>query len=656
MIQAGAAIYVGRYGSLEEAGYFTLAFAIFAPVNLFAGMGLANLILSGDSKYQNYGEIITARSLLSAPLSLIALCIFSTGNSIEVQTSTAMIGLSRFVDLTDEIVMNANRLKGYYASTLASSVAAIIVFTLSLIFFTDLLEASTLLCVSLSFLVSSIAGLLVDVYHFNRTHGVIKGSVWGPALKVISGNWYRGMANFGNSISANIPRYLLHYYASPAAQGAYSILISLSRLGMIAVQSILIPRLKTIRDMLSENLDRWFRKIFIQEISACVTIFTAISLAVWSLINFIGFENVIPGISAEITTHGYIAITVLTLILFIRFSTWTLASITLSSSNQIAIVSLNVLVVLISGMIGIPEFDVTGAALSEILGHGAMILLIMYLIRTRGVDNRIRGKNDVLILKSAVQKFTAQPIEMARKYDFMHRMGVKAGFTAPAVLEVRADSIIIEKKEIINTLRDIYILYNDGKYTTSIEGYYFKAGAVLASVHSEPNAGLKKWKPSQYLNRKLPPHIQFPAGQGDQLGDLVVLHGDYSFTNVCISREHGQSELCIIDPCPNGGSTFNMFEQGPRYVDIGIFVACLWGQIPIWHALRMRKGVSTKLTDAFLRGYEVTAGISLDRELVSNFAYAAVSAQFEYRFGLFGRVRAIALSLLKIHTSRIPLK
>ena len=62
----------------------------------------------------------------------------------------------------------------------------------------------------------------------------------------------------------------------------------------------------------------------------------------------------------------------------------------------------------------------------------------------------------------------------------------------------------------------------------------------------------------------------------------VCLHGDFSFANVLFREtEKAEPEIVIIDPCANGGSTHHDWEAGPIYVDLGKFLSCLEGQVPI---------------------------------------------------------------------------
>jgi hypothetical protein len=121
-----------------------------------------------------------------------------------------------------------------------------------------------------------------------------------------------------------------------------------------------------------------------------------------------------------------------------------------------------------------------------------------------------------------------------------------------------------------------------------------------------------------------------------------VLHGDYSFANVFITTD-ARHQTVIIDPCANGGSTFNDWTQGPVYLDIGKMLACLEGQVSILNQVkRPSVGRVNLLQQQFVDSYQ-SVGSQIDIGLAHSFAYAAASAQYCRRYGRAGSIHQAIL-------------
>jgi hypothetical protein len=98
-------------------------------------------------------------------------------------------------------------------------------------------------------------------------------------------------------------------------------------------------------------------------------------------------------------------------------------------------------------------------------------------------------------------------------------------------------------------------------------------------------------------------------------------------------------KLGILDPCPNFGTTFDEWEIGPIYIDIGKMLSCLEGQVPFGDRARIpSKEVIWMLQSRFLEGY-CSQGVGVDIGLAHAFAYAVSRAQFLKRFPTVGAFR-----------------
>jgi streptomycin 6-kinase len=243
----------------------------------------------------------------------------------------------------------------------------------------------------------------------------------------------------------------------------------------------------------------------------------------------------------------------------------------------------------------------------------------------------------VKVFEHHVEKWSSAPVETAGKYSAIQEIGARSGFVAPRVLEIKSDRILLERLKSITSLRELYLKGEKRELDVAIK----RAGEVLATLHAQlPRDGGRPWVPparfandlEKYAGRPIDPSILASA----------VLHGDYSFANVFVT-DGASRDIAIIDPCPNFGSTFDLWTLAPVYIDVGKMLACLEGQVPIRNQLsRPSDGRINELQEIFLSGY-ARLGNDLDLETACAFAFATVSAQFRRRLGVLGAVHRTAL-------------
>lgn len=244
----------------------------------------------------------------------------------------------------------------------------------------------------------------------------------------------------------------------------------------------------------------------------------------------------------------------------------------------------------------------------------------------------------VRVLSDRVEKYTAAPHEMARKYCAVQRVAEHHGFVAPGVLEVREDHIVLELLSGIRPLKDLYL----SSQHTDLEAAVQRAGEVLGHLHRElDGAAAQPWTPSRSFEEDVRRYS--PAAPEFAALPQCVLHGDYSFANVFVGAS--PQVIAVIDPCPNYGSTHEVWTRGPIYLDIGKMLSCLEGQVPARDQFRKpSRSRINELQEIFVRGYGLTAGTaSVDAEVAHAFAFATASGQFRRRFGSLGVMRRSAL-------------
>lgn len=246
-------------------------------------------------------------------------------------------------------------------------------------------------------------------------------------------------------------------------------------------------------------------------------------------------------------------------------------------------------------------------------------------------------KRWVSVLDDAVEKIAVgDPQLMALKYDALSRIARSHGFRAPAVVSIDKlrGTITTERIAPLRRVASMYLAYQVGDVgPETVEPLFFEIGAILARIHGElTNPDCVGWSADATFQRRL---TEFTNRDVDPSRDpSACLHGDFSFANIFVHQVgSADSELVVLDPCPNGGSTHHDWEVGPVYVDLGNFLSCLEGQVPLRHHHKLHPERSTRLQLTFLRGYESVSGLNLDLQLAFAYAYAVGSAQFDVRFG-----------------------
>jgi hypothetical protein len=156
-----------------------------------------------------------------------------------------------------------------------------------------------------------------------------------------------------------------------------------------------------------------------------------------------------------------------------------------------------------------------------------------------------------------------------------------------------------------------------------------EAGRVLAAIHRDLEVeDSERWDPLAEFGDSLA-RAGVGADQQWQAAPEVCLHGDYGFSNVLWSPDTGK--IAILDPSPDGYSTFVAGLRGPAYVDLGQFVSCLEGRVPLWFYPRIKWGRLDVLRGVFLDAYEKESGSIVDRGCVRRFGFAIAEANFHDR-------------------------
>lgn len=220
------------------------------------------------------------------------------------------------------------------------------------------------------------------------------------------------------------------------------------------------------------------------------------------------------------------------------------------------------------------------------------------------------------------------------KAQALQRISSRNAFLAPRVLgSSKANaSISFEYLPDLESIRTRYIDACRGAIPVApVESLFVLAGASLARIHAELRlAKVVEWHPSRGFESNLRVEGCFGGLILPEIASPAVLHGDYGFANVFVTGSH-EPRLVILDPSPNGFTTFLPNESGPRGIDIANMLACIQGLVPLRVYAFLNWSTAARLAEAFLRGYEDGAGCHLPRKPLYAIARATARTYLQYR-------------------------
>lgn len=226
----------------------------------------------------------------------------------------------------------------------------------------------------------------------------------------------------------------------------------------------------------------------------------------------------------------------------------------------------------------------------------------------------------VSILSDEVRKVipnSSSIVLSAEKYRKSKQIGDKHGFLVPQILSVSDNTLVFEKMDFDQSLKEKVRLSvtekTEREYTCKL---IEQCGSALYRLHSLLELS------SQTLVT-IPDSILKPTGSilnsvaSFSPNDDVMLHCDYSLNNIFVMK----GNLVIIDPLPNNHSSHHVDEKGSRYMDIALFLHSINQQLGIKSFARHDRKQARTLRRAFLDGYEKEAAIILDRKFAHALSY-----------------------------------
>lgn len=210
------------------------------------------------------------------------------------------------------------------------------------------------------------------------------------------------------------------------------------------------------------------------------------------------------------------------------------------------------------------------------------------------------------------------------------------GFVVPEPMELRvAESVVVYRNLGVygrwTPIRSVYLDYMTGSEPSEVAaGAVAEAGRVLGAIHANLELeSSEPWTPDDAFCKSLERVDGGGLSTEWEADRQVFLHGDYGFSNVWWSED--TLTIATFDPSPDGYSTFAARIRGPAYVDLGQFMSCLEGRVPLsWHP-RLKWGRLEGLRHSFLDAYEEEAAVAVDRNWVRRFGFAIFEANLRDR-------------------------
>jgi O-antigen/teichoic acid export membrane protein len=228
--QWGVLIVIAKMGSPSMVGEFALALALTAPIMLLANQGLRALLATDSREQIKFPDYLGYR-VATTSIGFLAICCFLKGRAHPALV--LIVAASKSLDTISDIIYGLFQARDRMDRSATSMIAKGI---LSIILVAVLMTSGSIVLAAMGMTIASFAVLLA--YDFPQAirflnHGgfpgarkaikLLRPSLTRPSLRTLAVlGMPLGIASFLNSLSTNIPRYLLERYAGAAMLGIFA--------------------------------------------------------------------------------------------------------------------------------------------------------------------------------------------------------------------------------------------------------------------------------------------------------------------------------------------------------------------------------------------------------------------------------------------------
>lgn len=250
-------IVIAKVLSANLVGEYSLAFAITAPIALFAQLKLRSIFVT--EKNIGFSDFLYVRRIINL-LSIIVMSLISILFYKEFFFTILVIGASKLLDLKSEIYYAVPHKKNELAIVgqlmIVKNVLMFISFFIALILFENL-NFSLLSMLLVQYLIF----ILIEKRKITKAFYVTKKTInYSNVKNILITSIPLGIVAMLFSFTINVPRYVLEHYESTKVLGYFSAvlyILTVSNLFQIAISQVFLPKLSVLYQ---EQNKQYFQK------------------------------------------------------------------------------------------------------------------------------------------------------------------------------------------------------------------------------------------------------------------------------------------------------------------------------------------------------------------------------------------------------------
>lgn len=364
----------------EDVGAYSLAFAISAPITLFANMKLRSLFITEDSKDQ-FNDFLRARDLLSI-LSFFVLVLISVIFYQEYFYLIVVVSLMKIFDLQSDM---------YYALPHRESemtyIGKLIILKNLVLFIPFLISILLMKSLLLSLAVQLIAQIvffyMIEKKRISKDYNIIYCK---PIISNVRNIIYLGIplgvVQMLFSLNASYPRFLLEYYESLKVLGYFSAIAYILTIGNMMLSAISQTFLPILSNKIKKKDYLSFRRILYLHLGL-----TSIGLGVSFFVLLYYFGSPLLGAIYGREYAAYIDILLLlSVALAINMLSWNFDTALLAMRYISVQPKLSIIVLIINLILGyllISTYGIHGATYTIIITNSVQLILRMIFVEIK---------------------------------------------------------------------------------------------------------------------------------------------------------------------------------------------------------------------------------------------------------------------------------
>ncbi|BDH60664.1 O-unit flippase Wzx [Lysinibacillus sp. PLM2] len=381
-------ILIAKLLSAKDVGVYSLAFALTAPITLFANMKLRSLFVTdSENRFSNY---IVIRHIFNFGAIIIFLIIGAFFYR-EYLLVILLVGISKILDLNSDIYYSYPHKLGnldYIGKTIIiKNIILIIVFYISIILTNNLVESLLIMTLSQVVIFLIEKNLISKKFDIN-SKPVNKERV----INILKLGLPLGVISMIYTIITNVPRYVLEFYYGATILGYFAAImyiVTASNLFLTAISQVFLPRLSKLYK--EQNIIK-FRKYLYNYLLLITFIFGVL----FTIFIFIFGEEILYLLYGGdyVKYHKVFFIVVLAVTVNMLSSNLDIALIAIHNiRNQLPMFIFNLFIAILFSMFLVKSFGIYGAAISLLLSYLILFVLRLYILEKKlRVDYKQFGK------------------------------------------------------------------------------------------------------------------------------------------------------------------------------------------------------------------------------------------------------------------------